>query len=318
MRLLGLLLLAMGAVLIVTPPGRAEEIAGPHYEHLKPLEMIIGQWKMEGQWQDGAKIVGEESSEWFLNKNAIHSHGWFLNRAGQRVDFHIVTGWDPATRQIVQKFTDSDGTHSERRGRYDPVTKSLTGQHKGVSANGETFSYDVTLGLANPDEFTWKGTNVQGPEPLPDLEFTFKRVEPTEGERAFNSFMDLAVGGTWIRSDDVQMQHTYQWSVGSKFVQHTAKGGSRPFVTMIGVDPRSKQCTWWFYNEDGSVGMATLEQTGDGVWILEEASEGLLGPTRYKGVISRLHDDTIKEEIRESVINGEPQPTGSFLWKRSR
>jgi hypothetical protein len=129
------------------------------------------------------------------------------------------------------------------------------------------------------------------------------QTPPAEGEKAFMSFTDLAVGGTWIRDDDNQIQHSYEWSVGRKFVQLTAKGGSRPFVAMIGVDPKSGQCTWWFFHDDGSLETGTLEQTGDGVWKLEVNGEGVTGPTSYKGKSSRVDQDTVETQSLPAVAD---------------
>jgi hypothetical protein len=50
---------------------------GPNYEHLKPLEQIVGQWAISGQWADGTVFIGEESTQWALDKNFLVSDGWF-------------------------------------------------------------------------------------------------------------------------------------------------------------------------------------------------------------------------------------------------
>ena len=109
--------------------GQAE---GPNYVHLKPIDGIIGHWKMKGQWKDGKPFVGEESSEWTLNLNFIHSRGWFSGYDGKRVDYRIVTGWDPASKKIVEWFSFSDGGHSKRVGTYDATTRLWTSKEEGV------------------------------------------------------------------------------------------------------------------------------------------------------------------------------------------
>jgi hypothetical protein len=38
--------------------------------------------------------------------------------------------WDPVTRQVVQKFSDSNGSHSERHGTYDSATTNVTLREK--------------------------------------------------------------------------------------------------------------------------------------------------------------------------------------------
>lgn len=121
------------------PAASAQESAS-NYEHLKPIESLIGQWKMAGQWDDGKEFVGEEHSAWMLNRNFIRSTGWFRNHDGERVDYHIVTGWDPKQKQMVQTFSLSDGGHSKRVRTYDEGSRAWKCKEAGVDGTGYPLS----------------------------------------------------------------------------------------------------------------------------------------------------------------------------------
>ncbi len=80
---------------------------------------------------------------------------------------------------------------------------------------------------------------------------------------AFKAYTDFAVGGVWTTTDgDRQMTAKYRKVANGAFVELTQKGGLVPFVGMIGVDPETKKCAWWFFNEDGGTGNDVMTQEG--------------------------------------------------------
>jgi hypothetical protein len=85
---------------------------------------------------------------------------------------------------------------------------------------------------------------------------------------------------------------------------------------MIGVHPETKKCTWWFFNEDGGIGTGVLTQEADGVWLLENKGIGPKGEIRYKGKLTRVDANTVKEEVTEFVVYGEKQKMGTLIWAR--
>ena len=87
---------------------------------------------------------------------------------------------------------------------------------------------------------------------------------------------------------------------------------------MIGVDLETKECTWWFYNEDGSTGKNTFTQESDGVWLLQGSGKGTKGETRYRGKLTRVEENTIREEVIEFIANGEKQPNRNVRLERKR
>ena len=141
-------------------------------------------------------------------------------------------------------------------------------------------------------------------------------ADEKSGEKAFQSLAKLLVGGTWTRGADSGFRHKYTWAIDGQFVHRVAEGGPLSDVGIIGVDPETNLCTWWTFNEDGSVGKLKCTLESQGVWILEEHGKGSKGEHHYKGRASRVDGDTIKEEVLEWVINGNPQEKGTFEWKR--
>lgn len=144
-------------------------------------------------------------------------------------------------------------------------------------------------------------------------------AQQPDGRAVFDSYAEFAVGGTWTTTiGDDKFEHTYEWVRGKKFAQLDGKGGALPFVAMFGVDPETEKCSWWFFNEDGSLGKNVMTQEKEGVWFLQGSTKGGKGETRYKGRITRVDDNTIEEESIEFIANGEKQPSGKFIWKRRR
>ena len=141
----------------------------------------------------------------------------------------------------------------------------------------------------------------------------------TDAEKAFKAYTDFAVGGVWTTTDgDRQLTVKYRKVANGKFVELTQKGGLVPFVCMIGVDPETKKCTWWFFHEDGSTGKDVMTQESDAVFVVDGKSTGEKGEIRYKGRITQVDEETVTEEVVEFVCYGEKQPVQTLTWKRKR
>ncbi|MCS7469976.1 hypothetical protein NZK35_25275 [Stieleria sp. ICT_E10.1] len=145
-----------------------------------------------------------------------------------------------------------------------------------------------------------------------------EKTATADGQVAFQSLAELVIGGVWVRTDDDQYEHSYRWGIDEKFICRTAKGGPLPDVATIGIDPESKQLTWWFFNQDGSLGKSISKLEKEGVWSFEQSSEGNTGDNSYKGLVTRVDQNTIKEEVLEWIVNGEKQEIGTLIWKRTQ
>lgn len=142
-------------------------------------------------------------------------------------------------------------------------------------------------------------------------------VGQTDGEGAFKAYTDFAIGGTWVATvDGAKIESCYTRIPDSRFVQLTNKGGPLPFVGMIGVDPQTKACTWWFFNHDGGIGKDVLTQESETVFLLEGTGIGPKGKIRYKGRITQVDKNTVKEEILQFSIGDVDKGAQTVTWKR--
>ena len=142
-------------------------------------------------------------------------------------------------------------------------------------------------------------------------------VGQAEGEKAFKSYVDFAVGGVWTCTiDGEELKHSYHMMDGGQFLQLQGKGGLVPYVAIIGVDPKSKQCTWWNFMEDGGVGQNKMTLESDGVWLLQGRGDGPKGQVRYKGRLTRVGKDEVREKIIVFRIGDDDQGTPTNVWRR--
>ena len=94
----------------------------------------------------------------------------------------------------------------------------------------------------------------------------------TDGEKAFKSYTDLAVGGVWTCEIDGEvLEDKYERILGGQFVRLTSKGakGFPNGTAILGVDPVTKLSTWWGFSADGGVSKGTSRQTSENTWIGE-------------------------------------------------
>ena len=270
--LVGLAIVALGCL---WDPAFAQERES-NYKHLKPIQSLIGQWKMAGKWEDGKEFVGEEYSAWMLDKNFMRSTGWFQNYEGQRVDYYIVTGWDPRKKQIVETFSTSDGGHSKRVGKFHAKTRIWKCKENGVDGDGKQFSFDVDIHFVADDKIVWKGTNFKGQQPLPPLTFTFTRVKPpAESDRipekalaALEFFVGSWEGETSVNGKSIgKSVGDRKWLPGRHAIQMetagTEDGRQRHGSGITGWDAEEEQLVEHWYTSDGL--SATVRYPLDGM-----------------------------------------------------
>lgn len=161
---------------VAAPPFDATP--GPGFAHLKFLDFSVGKWKLEGDLPDG-RYLGEEVNEWMLDKNFIRTKGWGKAGDGKRVDYELLTGWEPVKKKVFMRFLGSDGSIATREGSYDAEKNCLKSNHTAVDASGVESSATVVEQYVNKDRFLLKFTNaVKGGKPEPDAEVTVTRIGP--------------------------------------------------------------------------------------------------------------------------------------------
>jgi uncharacterized protein (TIGR02246 family) len=141
---------------IVSPPS--------HYEQLKKLEWMIGDWVD----QAGEGVVATEC-HWARNNNFIIrsftvSVGMAIDMAGMQV-----IGWDPARKQIRSWVFDSDGGFNE--GTWQKVDGQWTVQTTATLPDGRRASSTSVMKPLDDNSFAWQQVNrVVDGELLPNID----------------------------------------------------------------------------------------------------------------------------------------------------
>ncbi|MHB8955108.1 MAG: hypothetical protein ACYC4U_19200 [Pirellulaceae bacterium] len=148
------------------------------------------------------------------------------------------------------------------------------------------------------------------------------RAQETDAEKAFTSYDDLMVGGSWRTklADGSQIEQQFHWILDNKFLESAEKGNSYSAETVIGIDPESGKMTIWRYATTGSVMKIALTREKDGAWIWQtENSPTPDGKISGKGRITKVGTDEVRIEWLEFLKNGEKQdvlPPATFTRLR--
>jgi hypothetical protein len=94
-----------------------------------------------------------------------------------------------------------------------------------------------------------------------------------------------------------------------RFVQANLNSDGTRVKFLVGIDPVTKKCTWWGYDEDGCVVKWVMSKVGEDVWLSEGVGIGPKGKCAWKEKLTRIDENTVKEEIEHFMINGEQRET---------
>lgn len=110
----GLLFLALGCEQkkqqkLISETTQGESGVDSHYEELKNLSWLVGDWK-----DDDKDLDISYSTEWSNNHNFIIQHfNAQLEDEGDIVEGEQIIGWDPAEKKVRSWVFDSDGGFGE-------------------------------------------------------------------------------------------------------------------------------------------------------------------------------------------------------------
>jgi hypothetical protein len=142
------------------------------YEHLKPLEWLVGDWIDEG-----ADAVVENKCRWsddqsyLLTEYSVIRDGEVLLSGNQRI------GWDPQANQIHSWSFDEGGSVSEAT--WTLVDGRWIVRSNGVSADGTSGNMTRILEPDGPDRYILTITDrLVGEESLPEIQVTLVRKAP--------------------------------------------------------------------------------------------------------------------------------------------
>jgi uncharacterized protein (TIGR02246 family) len=145
-----------------------------NYEHLKPLEWMVGDWlDKNGETSVRTSVRWSENKNFLVRKFTLRVAGRPMVSGTQRI------GWDPERQQIKSWVFDSEGSVTE--GLWIQDGNRWVVRSTAVLRDGSPASATRILTKINDDTFTWQSVNrVIGDENLPDLEqVTVVRVPPT-------------------------------------------------------------------------------------------------------------------------------------------
>lgn len=154
--------LASLAVVASMAIGQAEEKSA-NYQHLKPLESLIGQWVFEGPVQEDSPLLKKgtvirvvNEYKWGLNKNVVVMNG-SAEVAGKRVlEVLEVISWSPKSENVVIGSFQSTGSSSH--GKWNINGDMLTVKFRGHEADGTEVTSTNIVTIVGKDRLTWQST----------------------------------------------------------------------------------------------------------------------------------------------------------------
>jgi hypothetical protein len=143
---------------------KSKEVVPTHYEQLKELEWMVGNWTDEAE-----NAVVEVDCNWTKNKNFI-TRAFKISIEGQ-IDFSgmQVIGWDPAAKAIRSWTFDSNGTFSE--GTWQQRSGRWFIRNRGTLPDGRTATMINVMKKVDENSFTWQTIErTAGGELLPNID----------------------------------------------------------------------------------------------------------------------------------------------------
>jgi uncharacterized protein (TIGR02246 family) len=131
-----------------------------HYERLKELEWLVGDWVAE---TEEASVAWTDEKNFLLRSFDVRVKGKPALTGTQRI------GWDPLTKQIKSWVFDSRGGYGE--GLWTRSSEQWVVKATGVRPDGRTASATQVLTYVNRDKLRWKSIDrTLGDEIVPEIE----------------------------------------------------------------------------------------------------------------------------------------------------
>jgi uncharacterized protein (TIGR02246 family) len=145
---------------------QSKEAIPTHYEQLKQLEWMVGDWTDKGS---DAEV--ELECNWTKNKNFL-TRAFKISVDGQsEMSGMQVIGWDPAAKAIRSWTFDSDGTFSEAK--WERRGDRWFVRNHGLLPDGRTATMINVIKPVDENSFTWQTVErTAGDELLPNIDET--------------------------------------------------------------------------------------------------------------------------------------------------
>ena len=142
-------------------------------------------------------------------------------------------------------------------------------------------------------------------------------VGQADGQEAFDSFMKFSIGGTWTTTKDgMTSEISYKRILNGKFVHADLTDRGIHVTFLIGIDPATKKCTWWGFDENGVVVKWVMSKAAENAWTLEGKGMGPNGECALKEKATRIDDNTVKVETEFFLLDGKKQDVGTVIFTR--
>jgi uncharacterized protein (TIGR02246 family) len=143
---------------------KAKEIVPSHYEQLKALEWMVGQWTSA---TDNADV--ELDCDWTKNQNFL-TRAFKLSIEGNVISSGMqLIGWDPAAKTIRSWTFDSNGTFAEATWEQNGGRWFL--RNRGTLPDGRAATMTNVMKQVDADSFTWQTIErTAGDELLPNID----------------------------------------------------------------------------------------------------------------------------------------------------
>jgi uncharacterized protein (TIGR02246 family) len=143
---------------------KSKEIVPTHYEQLKALEWMVGNWTDEAE-----NAAVEVDCNWTKNKNFL-TRAFKISIEGQ-IDFSgmQVIGWDPSAKAIRSWTFDSNGTFAEATWEHRGDRWFI--RNRGVLPDGRSATMINVMKQVDENSFTWQTIErTAGGELLPNID----------------------------------------------------------------------------------------------------------------------------------------------------
>ncbi len=276
-------------------------------------QRCIGTWAIRTTFGD-ERFGGGETWKWSGNKSTVVIEGYSLVK-GKKSHYTCLAAWDPENKSLVIRGFAADGDSWVNRWTgFSP--QGWTGRIEGTF-EGQKYESAAKVDF-QPDEIRYEDSTAG--KPWISIAKRAGVTDENDGEKSFQAYAALAVGGTWIANvDGKQFEDTYEPILGGRFLRLTSKGvpGFPASVTIVGVDPATKICTFWGFNAKGGVSTGASTLVADGVWVGESNAVGPDSRSSWRSRLTKIDDNTVKFEVSGQTIDGDLAPFPSeTIWKR--
>jgi uncharacterized protein (TIGR02246 family) len=144
-----------------------------NYEHLSPLEFLIGDWvdEVEGVEVGHMSFAWSDNQGFVINTYSTTTKGLILSSGTQYI------GWDPSTKRYRSWTFDSMGGFGE--GSWSKEGDRWVSKSSAVLQDGRKMTATHAVKRVDADTITWQGTNrsIDG-KAIPDMkEVRMKRIK---------------------------------------------------------------------------------------------------------------------------------------------